>query len=137
MRVFVDTNILIDLVCEREPFVEDARKLFAMGYTGQLQLVVSALSIVNTIYVGRKYGYTDIKEQLVRVAGFVEVADLKAMISIAALESKWSDYEDAVQCFTATNELSDCIVTRNKKDFLYSPIPVYDIKEFLISNTPQ
>lgn len=52
MKVFVDTNILIDLVCERQPFVEAARRLFAMGYQGRAQLMVSALSIVNTIYIG-------------------------------------------------------------------------------------
>lgn len=129
MIVFVDTNILIDLACERQPFVEAARRLFAMGYQGRAQLMVSALSIVNTIYIGKKYNYEDVKQQLIRISSFVEIADLKAITSISALESKWSDYEDAVQCFTATNEASDCIVTRNKKDFQRSIIPVYTIEE--------
>ena len=55
MKVYIDTNILIDLVCLREPFAEQAQKLFALGYIGKLSLITSALSFVNTIYIGRKY----------------------------------------------------------------------------------
>ena len=49
MTVFVDTNILIDLLCERESFVQSARMLFAYGYAGRLALVLSSLSLVNAV----------------------------------------------------------------------------------------
>ena len=55
MKVYLDTNILIDFVCKRVPFYEDAKRLFALGSIGQFDLVTSSLSIVNTIYIGRKY----------------------------------------------------------------------------------
>lgn len=53
MKVFVDTNILIDYVCRREPFFLPAKAIFAFGYLGKSQIAVSALSIVNSVYIGR------------------------------------------------------------------------------------
>lgn len=57
MRVFVDTNILVDLICLREGFAENAQKLFALGYMGKLNLQLSSLSLVNAMYICRKYSY--------------------------------------------------------------------------------
>ena len=76
MTVFVDTNILIDLVCERESFVQSARLLFAYGFSKRLNLVLSSLSLVNTVYIARKYGYVDVRERLADITEFVRVVHL-------------------------------------------------------------
>ena len=55
MRDFIDTNVLIDFVANREAFSEDADKLFALGITGDINLMTSALSYVTAMYVARKY----------------------------------------------------------------------------------
>lgn len=52
MRLFADTNILVDFVCRREPFASDAKRLFAHGYIGDFELQTSALSFVNAMYIG-------------------------------------------------------------------------------------
>ena len=57
MKAYVDTNILVDLVLAREEFLSQAQSIFALGYCGEVQLVVSALSFVNTIYLGKKYRF--------------------------------------------------------------------------------
>ena len=71
MKVFVDTNILIDYVCRREPFFLHAKAIFAFGYLGKSQIAVSALSIVNSIYIGRRHichiCFTDLKYRLERL----------------------------------------------------------------------
>ena len=131
MTVFVDTNILIDLLCERESFVQSARMLFAYGYSGRLTLVLSSLSLVNAVYIARKYGYIDVKERLDDITEFVEVVDLRKEVAKRALTCEWKDYEDAVQYMSAIKENADCIVTRNKKDFGKSVIPVYTIEELM------
>lgn len=59
MRVFIDTNILIDFVVNREGFSEDADKLFALGITGDIKLMTSALSYVTTMYIAHKYEYLE------------------------------------------------------------------------------
>ena len=131
MTVFVDTNILIDLLCERESFVQSARMLFAYGYSGRLTLVLSSLSLVNAVYIARKYGYVDVRERLDDITEFVEVVDLRKEVAKRALTFEWKDYEDAVQYMSAIKENADCIVTRNKKDFWKSVIPVYTIEELM------
>ena len=61
MRVFIDTNILIDFVVNREGFSEDADKLFALGITGDIKLMTSALSYVTAMYIAHKYEYQKCK----------------------------------------------------------------------------
>ena len=72
IRAYLDTNILVDLVLSREDFLDDAQRIFAFGYAGDVQLMVSALSFVNTIYLGKKYKYPqeEVYEKLHMIADF-------------------------------------------------------------------
>ena len=132
MRAYVDTNILVDLVLSRQEFLPDAQRVFAIGYAGEAQLVVSALSFVNTVYLGRKYKFPmdDVLSKLRMIADFVDVADLSGQNVVDMLTSGWRDYEDATQHRSAIDEQADCIVTRNKKDFKASTLPVLTPLEF-------
>lgn len=99
MRAYVDTNILVDLVLSRQEFLPDAQRVFTIGYAGEAQLVVSALSFVNTVYLGRKYKFPmdDVLSKLRMIADFVDVADLSGQNVVDMLTSGWRDYEDATQ----------------------------------------
>ena len=132
MRAYIDTNILVDLVLSRQEFLPDAQRVFALGYSGEAQLMVSALSFVNTVYLGRKYKYPmdEVYTKLRMIADFVDVADLRGGNVIDMLSSGWKDYEDATQHRSAIDEQADCIVTRNKKDFKASTIEVLTPVEF-------
>ena len=132
MRAYVDTNILVDLVLSRQEFLPDAQRVFALGYAGEAQLVVSALSFVNTVYLGRKYKFPmgDVLAKLRMIADFVDVADLSGQNVVDMLTSGWRDYEDATQHRSAIDEQADFIVTRNKKDFKASTLPVLTPLEF-------
>ena len=132
MRAYVDTNILVDLVLSRQEFLPDAQRVFAIGYAGEAQLVVSALSFVNTVYLGRKYKFPmgDVLSKLRMIADFVDVADLSGQNVVDMLTSGWRDYEDATQHRSAIDEQADCIVTRNKKDFKANTLPVLTPLEF-------
>lgn len=126
MKAYIDTNILVDLVLSRREFLPDAQRVFALGYTGECRLVVSALSFVNTVYLARKYKYPldEVYDKLRMVADFVDVADLRGQNVIDMLAINWKDYEDATQHRSAIDEKADCIVTRNKKDFKSSTLDV-------------
>lgn len=132
MRAYIDTNILVDLVLSRQEFLPDAQRIFALGYAGEVQLMVSALSFVNTVYLARKYKYPldEVYSKLRLVADFVDVVDLRGQNVIDMLSSGWKDYEDATQHRSAIDEQADCIVTRNKKDFKASTIDVLTATEF-------
>lgn len=71
------------------------------------------------------------RENLKRIVTFVTVLNLGSQTVIDMLSSEWKDYEDATQNHTALLADADCIITRNKKDFLESTLPVYAVSEFL------
>lgn len=133
MRAYIDTNILVDLVLSRKEFLPDAQRIFALGYAGETLLMVSALSFVNTIYLGRKYKFPteDVYDKLRLIADFVDVVDLRGQNVVDMLNSGWKDYEDATQHRSAIDEQADCIVTRNKKDYQHSTIEVLSPAEFI------
>ena len=72
-----------------------------------------------------------VKQRIKSILSFVTVCDLQADVVIKSLDSDWQDYEDSVQSMTAMDTFADCIVTRNKKDFRKSVIPVYTIEELM------
>ena len=72
-----------------------------------------------------------VKQCIKSILSFVSVCDLQADVVIKSLDSDWKDYEDSVQSMTALEIFADCIVTRNKKDFRKSLIPVYTIDELI------
>lgn len=129
MRVYVDTNVLIDFVCQRDVFAEPANKLMALGCMGKIKLQTSALSYVTTMHVAHKYGYQNVKESLMALTQFLDVQDLQAKTVVEMLSSDWKDYEDATQNQTALLSNADCIVTRNKKDLSLSSLPIYTANE--------
>lgn len=137
MKVYVDTNILIDYVCQRKEFADAANRLVALGYMGKVKLQTSAFSYVTAMFVAHKYGHDKVKDALLAVSQFVEVLDLQASTVVEMLSSGWKDYEDATQFATAMKAEADCIVTRNKKDFSKSSLPVYAPSELfeLLNNT--
>lgn len=131
MKVFVDTNVLIDYVCQRGAFAEPANCLIALGSIGKVQLQTSALSYVTAMFVAQKYKYEKVDEALLFVSNFIEILNLHASTVVEMLTSGWEDYEDATQNASAIKANSDCIVTRNTKDFTKSSLPVYTVDELI------
>lgn len=78
----------------------------------------------------------ELREKLYEISKFVDVVDLKGMTVVEALNGEWKDYEDAVQFGNARTVYADYIVTRNKKDFALSDIPVYTVEEILEKINP-
>ena len=132
-NLFLDTNILVDLVCHREPFVQEAKRIFALAYTGRINIGICALSYVNTIYIAKKYGYKtdEIIDSLKKIASFTTITSLDESIVKKAMDSDWNDFEDSVQYNSSLSFSADYIITRNPKDFVHSTIPVYTPIEFL------
>ena len=131
--VFLDTNILVDLVCHREPFVQEAKRIFALAYSGRISVGICALSYVNTVYIAKKYGYKtdEIIESLKKIASFTTITRLDEFTVRQAMDCHWNDFEDSVQYNSSLSFSADYIITRNPKDFAHSAISVYTPTEFL------
>ena len=117
MKVFLDTNILLDLLLEREGF-EDSAELFRLQEDGRLKLYVSYLTMVNIAYVYRKtVGQNMAVANLKYLSALVEVLPMDGGQLQKALMMSGPDIEDIFQLTCAVAGGMDYIVTRNVKDF--------------------
>ena len=124
MKILIDTNIILDVLCNRREFVEDSLKVFRYCEANQIVGYISALSIPNIVYIMRKELDSDrIKEILTTLTSLFMVIDLREMDLIKAVDLKFTDYEDALQSVCASRAKVNYIVTRNIKDFSNSSIP--------------
>ena len=132
-RLFIDTNIVIDLLAKREPFYEAAAKLFSLADRKMIQLIVSSLTFANTNYVLSRFNTPAIaRDILTRFKVLVTVADLNDKIIELSLGDKtFPDFEDGLQYYAALENEADLIITRNLKDFKSSKIPVITAQTYL------
>lgn len=133
MKVFVDTNVLIDFVCNRTDFYDQAESIFALGLSGKIDICFSDVSVINTLYVGKKYNYTqdELCNQLIDILRYCSISSMNDEVVVESLCSEWKDKEDATQYFSAAVSSADVIITRNPKDFALSSIRVESPSDFL------
>nr|WP_262904301.1 PIN domain-containing protein [Polaribacter reichenbachii] len=133
MRLLIDTNIVIDLLSKRENFYEEAADLFSRADKNELDLSISSLTFANTNYILTKLtSAKQAREILRKFKVLVDVLSLDDKITELALsDDNFPDFEDGLQYYSAMENEIDIIITRNKKDFKNSKIPVLTAKEFL------
>lgn len=125
-KVFLDTNVIIDLIADRKPFSRQAIKIFSYGENNMLKLFTSSHSIATTHYLMKKYmDEKTLREVLLNLLDYLTVIAVDVDILKKSLRSNHKDFEDAIQILCASNEdKMDFIVTRNIKDFRNSEIQV-------------
>ncbi len=132
MKVLIDTNVILDVLCSRAEFLEASSRVWKYCEINKLSGVISALSVPNIVYILRKELDPDkTKEIIDRILLIFDVAELKAEDLRKAAEMKTSDYEDAIQMCCADRINADFIVTRNIRDFVSSPVPAVKPSELL------
>lgn len=133
MRVLVDTCIIIDVLQNREPHCEHAKDIFLAVANKHIIGYIYAKSITDIYYITHRSTHDNEKTKQILKTLFVlfDILDTTALDCRKALTSDISDYEDAIMCETAERCDIDCIVTRNKKDYIKSKVKVYSPDEFL------
>lgn len=131
-KIFIDTDIILDLLAEREDFYEAAAVLFSLIDRGKVQAFTSPVVIANIFYIlsrlkSRAFALKNIK----KIRAFLSVLRLDEKTVDLAMASDFHDFEDALQYYASLENGMDCIITRNKKDFKSSTIPVFTAGEFL------
>ncbi len=123
MKVLIDTNIILDVLCKRPDFYEDSAKVFKLCEVKRISGVISALSIPNIMYILRKELDSEkTKEILDNLSLIFSIADLKADDLKKAADMQFKDYEDAVQSACAARIKANYIITRNIGDFTMSKV---------------
>lgn len=133
-RVFLDTNIALDLLLARDPYVADALHIFALAEQGHLTLLISTDSLSTIFYVIEKNKDSRVaREALSKLLDYATLCSLDESAVLAGMALDFTDIEDAFISAVAQKGNASVIITRNAKDFQASPIPVRTPKEFLAS----
>ena len=132
-KLFVDTNIVIDLLARREPFYVEAAELFSLADKRHVELSISSLTIANTSYaLLRQMDSNRAKSVLRKLRLILKVLPLDdKIIGLALNDESFSDFEDGLQYFTAIEYEQELIITRNLKDFKSSKLPTMTAKQFI------
>ena len=118
MRVFVDTNLFIDILLDREPFSENSALIYKLCENNMLEGVVAPITINNIYYICRKAKHLDeIKEYLTDISTVFTIATMNSESVKKANAYKINDYEDALQYAMAVENTCEYLITRNTKDF--------------------
>ena len=133
MRVLIDTCVIIDALQSREPFKDDAEKIFILAANKRFDGFITAKSVTDIYYLVHRATHSDKDTRKILSNLFVifEPIDSAGLDCLKAISSEISDYEDAVMSETALRTEMEYIVTRNIKDYGKSPVSVFTPKDFL------
>jgi len=133
VRVLIDTNIVLDFLLQREPFFQDAELLFPAIDEGEVVGYVTATTLTDIFYISRRHtrSVEQARQAVSETLTAMAICPVDRAVLELAFDSGLTDFEDAVQIFSAVAQSLEAIVTRDAQGFLSSSIPVLSIQELL------
>lgn len=133
-KIFVDTDVALDLLSERIPHYTYAAQLFTLADKGELLMYVSSLSFCNLNYLlSRQYSQKEARRILNRFKVLVNVLSVDDKVIDLSLNSEFKDFEDAIQYYTAIENNIGTLITRNLKDYRLADITVLTAEDYLLT----
>lgn len=116
--ILLDTDVCLDSIAGRNPWNIDANRIFHSSVEGTMNLFVSGLTFSNLFYLlGKVHGPKKTVRKLSSMRELVTVSTVNQEIVDSALSAGWSDFEDALQYYSALEADCDILVTRNLSDY--------------------
>jgi predicted nucleic acid-binding protein len=132
-KVFIDSDIILDIATGREPFYIDSTAILSLIENGYALGVMSSNSITNIYYILRKISSGEKAKKFIKtILKCITVISVEHEDIQNAIESKFKDFEDGVQHFSAKRNRCNYIITRNSKDYIFSEVEVIEPKEFIL-----
>lgn len=132
LSVFIDLNIVLDVLQKREPFYETSARLLALVETGRVKGYIAAHSIITLFYLTKKdRSGAEARATITNLLQFIKIAPVDQGTIEQALNLDYRDYEDAVQMIAAVQVKADCLITRNIKDYQPALLSVLQPVDFL------
>lgn len=132
MKVFLDTNVIVDFCAVREPFFHDASMIIDMANKRLIDLVVSSLSFINVAYILRKhYPKELVMDKLDKLMSLCDISPIDREVVKKAIRLQARDFEDAIQYFSACKSDVDIIITRDATGFAEFDVLIQTPTEFL------
>jgi predicted nucleic acid-binding protein len=133
VKLFIDTNLLLDVLAERQPFYASSARVWSLCETGACEGFVSAISFNNVFYIVRRARNGEIaRRALVLMRDIFSSVPPDQQILNQAIDSEIRDFEDAIQFFSAHRTGADYLLTRDAADFPKSTLPILAPDEFLV-----
>ena len=134
-RIFVDTDVVLDLLSARDPHYQHAAELFSLSDKGKISLYISALSFANLNYIlSKQITQTKARKLLLKFKTLVQVLPVDDKIIDLSLVSDFTDFEDAIQHHTAVENDIKILLTRNIRDYKKADITIMTAQEYLQSS---
>lgn len=131
-KIFIDTDVILDLLSAREPHYQYAALLFSKADEGKVKLFVSSLTFANVHYVlSRQLSSAQAGKMQFRLKTLVSILAVNDKIIDMALASDFRDFEDAIQYHTALEHRIKTLITRNLKDYKKAKINVLTAQQYL------
>lgn len=131
-RLFLDTNIVIDFLGEREGFYEPAAKILTLVDKKEIEVLISPTSVTTVYYVLSKFESSKIAlEKIRKFKMLCHISIMDDEVVEKAINSNFKDFEDAMQYFSSLASNCDIIITRNEKDFKNALMPVMNAESYL------
>lgn len=125
-KILIDTDVILDFFFDREPFSEDASKVLSLCEKGEIQGFITPVMVSNIYYLLRTTArHEKVIDKLKMLLNIVSIALINKQTVLDALNSRFKDFEDALQNFSAQSEKGiKIIVTRNIKGYKTSTLSV-------------
>lgn len=132
-HVLIDADVILDFFFDREPFAEYATQVFILCENQTIKGYATPVIISNVYYLLNKIAKHDlIIDKLKQLLSIIEIAPIDKNVIIEALNSKFKDFEDALENFAAeNNEDIKIILTRNVKDYQHSKLAIFSPEMYL------
>jgi len=131
MKIFVDTNVILDILLEREPFSEDSCVVWDAVENRDFEGFVSSVSVQNIYFLVKKYKGRQVAVQTIEIVlGIFEILSVDKLTFLNALKYDFADYEDSVIESSAIEHSLNAIITRNTKDFKNSVLEIFTPTDF-------
>lgn len=133
-RVFIDTDIALDLLGKREPFYDHSARLFSLSDRKEIEICISALSFSNLNYLlSRQYNSFESRRILNQFNVIVSILAVDHKIIELALSSKFKDFEDSIQYHVAIANGINTLLTRNIKGYKEAEIAILTAQDYIES----
>ncbi len=131
-KVFVDSDVILDVLEKREPFYSYSAQILSLGDEKKIKLFTTSLVFANVYYLLRRHlGKTKARESLRKLRTIVDIIAPGGKEVDLSLNSEFADFEDALQYFTALGNKINLIVTRNVRDYKNSQISITTPQQFV------
>ena len=133
-KLFIDSDIILDVLAARDNFYEPAASLFDLGYERKIDLFTTAVVLANVFYILRKkHSAEKSKEQIKELRQIINILPINGKMVDDVLTSKFTDFEDGLQYFAAKEHNIPVIITRNVKDYKEKKLIIQTADEFIRS----